>query len=254
MYHMLTVLSLFGTTAADVNTSNVSYPSQVDVDVERVTRSFRIQVYNTFRNERDEYDQRREVGNTVFRSFLASSQEEQDRTRVIDWYRQAIVASETGNVSDLPDAPGFGTSSQTSDSTHSSRWDGKTTDPPAVTEKARTKTATEADLVEESDEYGVPNSQEVESGNEENSGQDSYPVLGGLGRAVMSAVGPNRTDVNENSAQGELNLETSDPTTADQWEQPAVDLFDEEDENTEENPVIRYVEPPQVQVELTQPE
>ena len=262
MYHLLTVLSLLGSTTADANTSNASYPTPIDFEVERVTRSFRIQVYNTFRNDRDEYERRREVGNTVYRSYTASAQDEQHRSHLMDWYCQAIVASQSGKVLELPAAPAYINSDPASDPADLSQLDVQTNDPGLEIEEAGEPSASETAPIGEVDNFDLSNFdlynvQDKELEDVKKSApepQRFFPVFRGLGRAVMDAVwtDQHQANVNEKQARVELNLETSE-TTVEDWEQPTADSSGEEDEFTETNPVTRYVEPPQIEVELTEP-
>jgi hypothetical protein len=77
--------------------------------IESVARQFRIQVYDTFRLERDEYDLRIEQGWKALNAFRQATTDEH-REAIRDWFEQAILASipdQADEVGYLPELPKF---------------------------------------------------------------------------------------------------------------------------------------------------
>ena len=210
-----------------------------------MSRSFRIQVYNTFRDQRDEYNHRKRVGRDVLRSYALAGHDPKHRSLAIDWYRHAIIASRFPGASDLPAQPVFVTAAATSDPVDSDNWN---------VETAKPEQATETTPIEQSYELGIydeksPGSEHNEEAQSESFAEPTYPVLRSMGRAVMSAVRSMEEEtedpVDQDSEDFDLGLEPTEEAT----EQTLTDLVDEENEFTTSDHVIDYVEPPRDPVE-----
>lgn len=88
---------------------SLAFPTQASAagaprNVNDFALAYRVQVYETFRMERDEYIRRIEAGKDAMVRYR-SAKSGLDRKRVIDWYHQAILASYPGGGS-LPILPG----------------------------------------------------------------------------------------------------------------------------------------------------
>ncbi|MEQ8786675.1 MAG: hypothetical protein RIC55_10270 [Pirellulaceae bacterium] len=74
-------------------------------DVERAARDYRIQVYDSYRLDRDEYDARREAGDRLLEGFIAAGNPRAYQDEVIDWFRTSQQLSRDGEAAPLPDLP-----------------------------------------------------------------------------------------------------------------------------------------------------
>lgn len=81
------------------------YRPAPDAEVERAARDYRIQVYETFRTQRDEYNARREVGDKLLSDWRAAYQPHEYRADVLAWFRQAKQFSLEGEIAGLPEPP-----------------------------------------------------------------------------------------------------------------------------------------------------
>ncbi len=93
----VSVLSLLGAGQQVSETAELS--------VEQAARLYRIEVYNTFRNDRAEYDHRRAQGEQVWAAFDAAGQPQQHRSTVTQWFVAAREASTPSQVGVLPAMP-----------------------------------------------------------------------------------------------------------------------------------------------------
>lgn len=91
------VLSLLGTGQPAAETAELS--------AEHAARLYRIEVYNTFRNDRSEYDHRRALGDQVWAAFDAAGQPQHHRSTVTQWYIAAREASTAPQIGALPTIP-----------------------------------------------------------------------------------------------------------------------------------------------------
>ena len=108
MFQIMTVCALLAAPPANRAASHAKYPGRTDFDVERIARSYRIQIYNVFRSERDEYNRRRASADEILDAWTAAGHDPDHRSLVIAWFRQAIVASEAGeDNASLPALPQF---------------------------------------------------------------------------------------------------------------------------------------------------
>jgi len=94
----VSVLSLLGAGQPVSETTELS--------AEHAARLYRIEVYNTFRNDRNEYDQRRALGDQVWAAFDAAGQPQHHRSTVTQWFiaaREVSTPSQVGALPALPD-------------------------------------------------------------------------------------------------------------------------------------------------------
>jgi hypothetical protein len=82
-------------------------PGDVDQAVEREFRNYRIQVYNTYRTWRSEYDRRRMAGDAAYAAWQNAGRQPQQATELIAWYRGAKWASLAHVNRPLPQLPEF---------------------------------------------------------------------------------------------------------------------------------------------------
>jgi hypothetical protein len=74
-------------------------------DVEQAARRFRIQVYDTFREERDEFDRRSEQGAELWRKWEAAGRPSALAEELTAWYEAARRASRADARAELPAWP-----------------------------------------------------------------------------------------------------------------------------------------------------
>jgi hypothetical protein len=77
-------------------------------EIERLARDFRIQVYNSFRANRPEYDRRRQAWEDVQAKWREAGAKDEDVALLAEWLRAATDSSVGTGVSALPSTPAFG--------------------------------------------------------------------------------------------------------------------------------------------------
>jgi hypothetical protein len=82
-------------------------PSDVDQLVEREFRLYRIQVYNTYRTWRSEYDRRRLAGDAAYGTWKNAGAQPQQAQELVMWFRGAKTASLAHVNRPLPALPEF---------------------------------------------------------------------------------------------------------------------------------------------------
>lgn len=75
--------------------------------VDHLARQYRIEIYNTFRQQRSKYDERLIAWSRVERAWKKRGQLVDDRPEMIRWLDRAIAASRSGKVAALPSTPDF---------------------------------------------------------------------------------------------------------------------------------------------------
>ena len=88
-------------------TANANSLAEAQHQVNREFRFFRIQVYNTFRQLRGEYDGRRAAGEAALAAWKQAGGQAHQAEALARWYRQAKAASKPGAVAALPPLPEF---------------------------------------------------------------------------------------------------------------------------------------------------
>jgi hypothetical protein len=81
--------------------------SDVDQAVEREFRLYRIQVYNTYRTWRSEYDRRRVAGEAAYHAWQRAGQQPLQANQLVAWFRGAKMASLAHVNRPLPALPQF---------------------------------------------------------------------------------------------------------------------------------------------------
>jgi hypothetical protein len=99
--HLVLLASL---TATDVQTDAA--------DVDALARTLRIQIYETFRADRPEFDRRRQEAQRALDAWHAAGDRPEDRALLVDWYQRAVRASQPGSIGPLPESPRFGSQSE----------------------------------------------------------------------------------------------------------------------------------------------
>ncbi len=84
-----------------------SAPAAPHGDVDRAARDFRLQLYNTFRNDRDGYNHRLAQWSRVESAWSLSGAPATEQTDVLGWLTVATERSKPGAVSELPEPPSF---------------------------------------------------------------------------------------------------------------------------------------------------
>jgi GAF domain-containing protein len=74
--------------------------------VERLARTYRMQVYDVFRANRDEFDRRQGAWNEVEAAWQASGSRAEDQQRLIQWLASGVAAVQSGAA--MPAVPRFG--------------------------------------------------------------------------------------------------------------------------------------------------
>ena len=87
---------------ADANTV-----AEAEQNVQREFRGFRIQVYHTFHRTRPEFDRRRAAGEQALTAWKQAGGQAHQADALVEWYRQAKVASSPSAASELPPVPKF---------------------------------------------------------------------------------------------------------------------------------------------------
>ncbi len=75
--------------------------------IEQLARGYRIQVYNMYRTDREQYLQRRAAWQEVLGAWRASDRPADHRDKLIDWLRQATLAVESVPPGPIPARPVF---------------------------------------------------------------------------------------------------------------------------------------------------
>lgn len=101
MLQILFFVALFSGTAD----SEIDRHESAPIDVERAARDYRIQIYETFRLDRPEYDLRREAGDRLLEDFRAAGSPADKRQDVLDWFVDAAVLSRPDETETLPELP-----------------------------------------------------------------------------------------------------------------------------------------------------
>ena len=99
----LAIAILLGT----ISYANGNTLAEAEQGVKREFRFFRIQVYNSFRSARPEYDRRRAAGDEALTAWKQAGGQSHQAEALITWYRDAKAASLPGAISDLPPLPEF---------------------------------------------------------------------------------------------------------------------------------------------------
>jgi hypothetical protein len=73
--------------------------------LEDAARDYRIQVYETFRLDRPEFDRRRAEWRQLEQSWEAAGKPDRDMPALLDWLAEATDQSQSDSIGDLPEAP-----------------------------------------------------------------------------------------------------------------------------------------------------
>ncbi len=79
----------------------------LELQVEASARSFRIRTYQTFRNDRAEFNRRESAGFNAEQAWIDAGRNPDDAPRLTEWFRKAEDCSRTGSIAALPVAPKF---------------------------------------------------------------------------------------------------------------------------------------------------
>jgi len=101
---MLTLSVLTGQTSG-VAAQASSVTEQQHNEVRRSARDYRIEVYRTFRDDRAEFDRRREAGGEVLKAWFAAGRNPADSAAVVRWFEEAMQRTRSGFELPLPAPP-----------------------------------------------------------------------------------------------------------------------------------------------------
>jgi hypothetical protein len=73
--------------------------------LEDAARDYRIQVYETFRSDRPEFDRRRAEWRQLEQSWEAAGKPDRDMPALLDWLSDATAQSQNDSIGELPEAP-----------------------------------------------------------------------------------------------------------------------------------------------------
>jgi hypothetical protein len=73
--------------------------------LEDAARDYRIEVYDTFRLDRPEFDRRRAEWRQLEQSWEAAGKSDRDVPTLLDWLAEATAQSQTDSIGPLPEAP-----------------------------------------------------------------------------------------------------------------------------------------------------
>ena len=75
--------------------------------IRRLSRAYRMQVYQTYRDQRTQFDRRQNAWRDVEAAWIAGGGWPEEQPRLIEWLKTAIWASRPGTLTALPPAPTF---------------------------------------------------------------------------------------------------------------------------------------------------
>ena len=93
MFEIVVGLSLLATPANEISHAISHHPINVaDLELLRPARTYRIQIYDSFRQNRAEDSRWRIAGDKISRTWRRAQRSEPDRRRLIRWFRDAAIA------------------------------------------------------------------------------------------------------------------------------------------------------------------
>jgi hypothetical protein len=109
MPHTIVCIALLLSAPAETNAdakANIDAEQASAVrEIERAARDFRIQVYESFRLERDQYDAFRTAGDELLEGWTKAGRPIAYREDVLRWFREATELSLAGGSASLPGLP-----------------------------------------------------------------------------------------------------------------------------------------------------
>jgi hypothetical protein len=76
--------------------------------IQRAARQYRLQIYHSFRTQREEYDRRKAAWDHVAAAWEAAGQRADQHPLLLEWLQEAIRASSPDTIGPLPELPDFG--------------------------------------------------------------------------------------------------------------------------------------------------
>jgi len=99
MTHLLAAVLATGLSGTD------SAASTGEASVEDAARAFRIQVYQTFRLDRDEFDRRRAEWHRLEQAWIAAGKPDSEAHLLVNWLEEATEQSKSDSTGPLPELP-----------------------------------------------------------------------------------------------------------------------------------------------------
>jgi hypothetical protein len=78
-----------------------------DLRLEKAARDCRIQIYESFHNDRAEYDRRQAEAASVEKAWSDAGASDEEQYKLIDWLESATTRSRTDAIGELPPMPKF---------------------------------------------------------------------------------------------------------------------------------------------------
>jgi hypothetical protein len=78
-----------------------------DLQLEKAARDYRIQTYETFRNDRAEYNRRQAEAVRIQAAWADAGSNREEQPKLIAWFEQATARSRTDSIGNLPEVPKF---------------------------------------------------------------------------------------------------------------------------------------------------
>jgi hypothetical protein len=75
--------------------------------IQRLSRAYRMQVYQTYREQRGEFDRRQRAWREIEAAWIAAGGWPEDQPQLVEWLKSAIWASRPGTLAALPPVPPF---------------------------------------------------------------------------------------------------------------------------------------------------
>ena len=84
-----------------------------DLRLEKAARDCRIQIYESFHNDRAEYDRRQAEAASIQKAWTDAGASDEEQPKLIDWLESAAARSRTDAIGELPPVPRFAVVVQT---------------------------------------------------------------------------------------------------------------------------------------------
>ncbi len=105
MIELLVTLSVLAGPDYGPTSLATSAVEQQHLEVHQNARDYRLQIYRSFRMNRQEFDRRRLAGNNVLRAWGTAGRRPKDGDAVIRWFDVAMRASVSGSTQPVPVLP-----------------------------------------------------------------------------------------------------------------------------------------------------
>ncbi len=118
---MITYL-LAAVLAGGIAAGDSGKPVVTDAAVAAAARDMRIQIYETFREDRPEYDRRQQAWEQVKKAWEVAGSPAADREKLVRWYADVESHSRGDSIDAMPEAPKFTSAAIAEDGNESMEW------------------------------------------------------------------------------------------------------------------------------------